>query len=124
MANEITVTAGLKATKGSQVFKYDTINLQRDLTGTKKFSNTQVLSTTEEQLIVSADITTPGYAIFRNLSSTVGQIITIGVKPSSTFYPLVKLLPGDVAVLRLDAVSVFAKAAAGTPELDYTILEE
>lgn len=123
MANEITASVGLRAEKNGMKVRHDTVNLQRTMTGTHRTANTPTLSTTEEQLVVGADVATLGWAIFRNLSSTTGEYIEIGVKPASTFYPLIKLMPGDHALAPLATVNIYAKAGAGTPSLDFEILE-
>lgn len=83
---------------------------------------TQAIPTTAAgtAVTVAALVATAGYAYFRNLDAT--NFVEIGVQVAGTFYPLIKLLAGEVAVLRLATVTFYARADTGTVNLLSSIL--
>ena len=122
MANEITIGASLrlingdlKETKGTN--GYRTVQATGDAIG-----GTQIIGTTEE-VIAYGDASTPGWAWFQNLDDT--NYVEIGVKPASTFYPVIKLLAEDPPVLLkiADSVALYAKANTAEIKLNKLILE-
>lgn len=119
MANEINVSATVTATKGNLSVSR-TGQKQSDL-GTARYAAGAMSLTTTEAAIPLGPVTTPGVSYFKNLDTT--NYLEIGLRPSGTFYAAVKLLPSELAVLRLGTAAPYARAGAGTPLLDYTILE-
>jgi len=87
----------------------------------KLVRNVQNIGTTEEALDLG-DVTVPGIAIFENLDDT--NYVEIGSKPAATFYPLVKVKPGEKYILRLGVTAPFAKADTAAVELDYRIYDD
>lgn len=119
MANEITLTAGLKvaATNLSESFQPGALSI--DLASTAGAGGAQTIGTSYEQ-VTKGDTTDGGVFFFRNTDDT--NYVEIGVEVSSTFYPLIKLLAGEYAVGRLATADVFAKANAAAVNLQYRML--
>lgn len=122
MANEGTKTGTLNWKKGDRKISFGSQGEKFDVTGNDYIARTQVLSTSEEALDLG-EITTPGMCMFRNNSTTTGE--NISIRPATGAANMIKLLPGEEAgPFRLEATAPFAIAAAGTPELEYVIIEE
>ncbi len=67
-------------------------------------------------------LTAFGYAAFQNLDST--NYVTVGIVVAATYYPVMKLFPGEFAILRLvPAVSYYALANTAAVELFYRVWE-
>jgi hypothetical protein len=133
MANEIQVTVAMQVNKGYLQHSQVPGTQLYTMTGTKCDGGAQTVTTSHVALnIGSLSSSTVGWAYFRNTSTTNGEDIAIGVLVSSTFYPLVGLKPGEVALFRLNtdvatAQTPYVKAAAGTassPVLQYWIAED
>lgn len=122
MANEIKVTTYLKCTNGSFVDNWTPSELSVSQTASGAAGGVQTVGTSAEALGVT-DLSTLGYARFRNLDSS--NYVQIGPYVSSTFYPAIKLKPGEVSVLRLDPTNPwYAKANTAAVKLQYMILED
>jgi len=128
MSDEIALTFGLRVRKTigagiTNAFQADieTQRLTRDLTGTRKYANTQTIGTSYEAVTVGADLASRGYAFFRNLDPT--NFVEIGGEVNSSFAGRIKLIAGDVAILPLSTDGLYARADTGAVELDYLILE-
>lgn len=122
MANEITVLTQLKASKTN--FQFDSTNLVKryTLNGAAKSAGTQIIGTTQEQVVLGADLGTAGWSIFTNLDAT--NYLEIGLYISSVFYPVLKLKAGETAVCRLGTSTFYAKANTANCVLDFTILSD
>lgn len=121
MANEITITAKLTATKSYlSVSKSQTVNAT--LTGTAFANSVQNIGTTYEQLVVPAEVSSAGYCYFRNLDAT--NYVEVGVEVSAAFYPLIKLKPGEVAVARMSSTTIFARANTAAVNLEFCLLAD
>lgn len=84
-------------------------------------SGCQTIGTTEEAIVVT-DITTSGVAYFLNIDAA--NFVQLGVVVSATFYPLVRLLAGEVASFRLDTgATIYAKADTAECQLVFEINE-
>ena len=124
MSDEVTVNYGLAVRKGSLVFSYPQNSLKVDMTGNAKVGNTQNIGTTFSGLNVAGATVSPRYGVFANLSSVSGQYIDVGASISGAFVPVMRLYDGDVAILPLQTLSLYAQAGSGTAKLDYTIFEK
>jgi hypothetical protein len=130
MANEIQVTVAMQVNKGYLQHSQIPGTQLYNMTGTKCDGGAQVVTTAHGALVIgSLTSSTVGWGYFRNTSVTSGEDIAIGVQVSSTFYPLVGLKPGEVALLRLNtdvatAQTPYVKSAAGSPILHYWIAED
>lgn len=121
MANEISLTLGLRVIKDNLKFVLEPAKIPRDLTGSRRHSSTQTIGFAAHEALTTGDLATAGYALFVNLDAT--NYVEIGIDDSATFEPLAKLLPGDWAILPLTTLAIYAKANTGAVELDYTIFE-
>jgi len=84
-------------------------------------SGCQTIGTTQEVLVVT-DISTSGVGYFMNIDAT--NFVQLGVYVSATFYPLVRLLAGEVATFRLDTgATIYAQADTASCQLVYKINE-
>ena len=66
------------------------------------------------------DVTVGGVCFFRNLDET--NYVEIGFQVSSTFYPFLKLLPGEFSVGRLGNAAPYARANTANVNLQYRLL--
>jgi len=122
MASEIRASFGLTATKGSMSVNKSNFTNTADLAGARYSSVVQDIgNAAHEAIVTAADLSGPGWAMFRNLDAT--NSISIGVDVAATFYPFMSLLPGEAALCRLATLALYAKASAGTPKLETTAIE-
>ena len=121
MANEISVSARLKVAKG-----YLSLEKQATITPTMSGSvystAAQTIGTTHGVLGIASDVATKGYAWFRNLDTT--NYVEIGLEVSAAFQPLIKLKAGEVALVRLSNVSVYAKANTASVNLEWVVFAD
>ena len=73
------------------------------------------------EAIVMGDVSTAGWAYFKNLDST--NFVALGVDVSGTFYPLAKLKAGQYCVVPLGTSAPYAKADTAAVQLHYRIYE-
>ncbi len=121
MANEITVTAFLKAVKGEysdQASHQDTL----DMTGAIGVRNVQTVGFAAHEALVLGDVTTCGWAYFKNTDAT--NYVQIGVDTTGTFRAVIKLKPGEGGVIRLATNAPYAQAAVAAVNLHYWILQD
>jgi len=125
MANEITVSALLKIDKNFLKDQKNVSNLKVTQTGDGAVGGVQNVGTSAEAIALG-DVSTPGYAFFRNLDDTnyiqVGQDVGGG-----GFEEFFRLLSGEVALMRIDLAAtgvLQAKADTAACELQYKIYEE
>lgn len=123
MANEITLNLSIGCANGSYAFDRRISNVSVTQSALGSVSNIQSVGFAAAEALVTGDITTPGYAIFRNLDAT--NFVTIGDLDGATFTPVIKLAAGEPAMLRVGctAARLAAKADTGAVKLEYTILE-
>lgn len=120
MANELTVNVSLNYSKGNDALRREPGAKLVTVSGTKRISSVQALSTSAEQITIG-EVGTAGYAYFRNLDAT--NNISLGLD-SDAAPAFCTLKPGEFAVLRLASATLYAVAAAGTPSLAYDIFED
>ena len=126
MASEISVTTRLYAKKSFLVVDNNVGTINADLSGSTSASGIVSIPTSAGGTALSLDgITTAtmGYAFFRNIDAT--NYIEIGVQVGGTFYALVKLKAGEVALLRMNQTNApYARANGTAANLQYTILAD
>lgn len=123
MANEIAITARLAVRHGNLYITEDpgTINVTQSTA--LHVGGTQVIPSASHAALDLNDVTTRGYAYFRNTDTS--KHITLGADVSGVFVPFLHLEPGEFALCRLGtAVAPYAKADTGTANLHYTILAD
>lgn len=120
MANEITVNVSLGVRNGSMIDNFAPGALSFDQTAIGgPFPGYQTIGTTEET-IPTTEITTLGWAVFRNLDTT--NYIRIGF---STGVYGIRLEPGEVACFRLNpGASIFAIANTAACKLLVKIYQD
>jgi hypothetical protein len=122
MAGEIRASFGLAVTKGSMTVTKANFTNTADLAGARYSSSVQDIgNAAHEAVVTAADLSGPGWAMFRNLDAT--NSLSIGLDVAASFVPFITLLPGEAALCRLATLSLYAKAAAGTPKLETTAIE-
>lgn len=123
MAQEITVTARLNVAKGYLVQKFDPGSVLVDLTGTTATGGVQDIGTsTNAEALSMSDVSSAGYAFFRNTDTT--NYVEIGTGTGASFAAFLKLKAGEVAVCRLGTNAPTAKANSAAVKLQYFILAD
>ena len=126
MANEISISTRLLAKKSFLNVDHNVGTVTADLSGSTSAAGIVSIPTTAGGTALSLDgITTAtmGYAFFRNIDAT--NYIEIGVQVGGTFYALVKLKAGEVALLRMNQTNPpYARSNGTAANLQYTILAD
>lgn len=119
MAQEITVNLSLAATKGSLVIPGQSKTMQIDMAGSRYDAGVQDIGTSVEQVVIKSDMASAGWALFTNLDAT--NFVQIGPNNGSPY--MLRLKAGESAPVRLDNLTLYAKADTATIKLGYLILE-
>ena len=119
MANEISVTTTLTATKGGTTVTGSQIK-QITLTGVQLWANSQDIGTSPEQIAYPGDLTTEGitYLYFKNQDST--NYLEIALDNFTNIF--LKLLAGEAAIVRSHTASPTHYARANTAACDLYIV--
>lgn len=124
MANEITVTSRLIATKSN--FKHQGVPRSKQVTmnGTLGVTVGFTATTTATALTIPTVIGTPGWCELTNLDAAID--IYLDGNSGANFKNSVMVKPGETAQFRtgLAANAVYVKSASGTPKGTITILED
>lgn len=120
MANELTISASLKVAKGHLREELTKAGLLATMAGSLSLKGVQPIGTAYEAVTIG-DVGTAGWAAFINLDTT--NYVELGVEVAAAFYPLVKLLPGEVALFRLAAGTFHARANTAGVNLQKCIIE-
>jgi len=121
MANEFSITSSFKLSNGNDSFTR-TVSFNADQTAVGGPSPGVLSIGTSHEAVAPTDLTNKGWALFKNLDDT--NFVEVGVDVAATFYPLIKLLPGEQVQVRLSpSVSLYAKADTAAVRLDAQIFE-
>jgi len=122
MANEITVTNGLRVEKGSLRVTRDVIATQHDLTGSRVQFSVQNIAVTATN-IDTGDLTSAGYAMFRNLNAT--HFVDVGpLDGSNNLVSFMRLFPTErQGPIRLNNLNIAAIANTASIDLEVVIFE-
>lgn len=120
MADEITLNLKLAVDKSFLLHKFDPTTQQVTMTGSTATGGVQTIGTTAEVLVMS-DVTSSGYAYFRNTDAAITVDLGTG---TTTFTTFLKLKAGEVAICRLSTNAPTARAASATVGLQYFILQD
>lgn len=120
MPNEITLNLGLSVRKGFLVHSESPGPITVDLNGSNAAGGVQNIGTSGETLSVT-DLSTAGYAFFRNLGPT--NFVEIGTG-TTTFVAFARLKAGEAAVMRLGTNAPTARANTAAVNLQYYILAD
>ncbi len=120
MANEITASGSLSFNKSGRSASISKVGLQIDMSGLDYVKFTQNVGTAEEALELG-DITTLGYCMMVNRSSTY----EIRVRSATGVAALVSILPGEFAIFRFasTASAPFVMAVTSPAELEVFLIE-
>lgn len=128
MANEVTVGGSLKYSASEVEVSRSFSNIIKSIAGTKRFTHTVQSVGTSEEAIDLGDVSTPGWAVFRNLDQT--NYIELKVATGGAIFA--KLVPdsdgdgkGGIAVLQLGsgATAPFAIANTAACNMEIFIIE-
>lgn len=86
-----------------------------------KAGGIQLVATSHEALDVG-DVATNGWLIVQNLDDT--NFVEIGRDVSATFYGVVRVEAGEVAVFRLSQATIYAQADTAAVRLWYNLYED
>ena len=120
MANELTLTASLdyEDSEGSE----DSLQITDLLVSvtTKKFVHVKQNIGTSEEALVLGEVTSLGYAIFKNRDAT--NFVSIRAGTGGTL--IIKLLAGEVAMFRFGSgvTAPYAIADTSACQLEYVII--
>jgi len=120
MANEITLNLKLSVAKTYLVHTENPGTQSVTMTGTNAAGGVQAIGTAGELLGVT-DVTTSGYAYFRNTDAT--NYVEIGTG-TGTFVAFLKLKAGECAICRLGTNAPSARANTAAVNLQYFILAD
>lgn len=95
-ASQVTVNASLAYDDDTEELSIDVAALLATLSDAKALKNIQTIGTSEEAIGLG-EITTPGWAIFKNLDAS--NFIELRVATGGAKFA--KLKPGEIALLRL-----------------------
>ena len=120
MANEISFTASLSISKGG-------VNISGSGSATVTMAGNNLLGTVQNigaatEAIAIGDMTTPGYLWVKNLDAT--NFIQIGLtNPVNAGNAMVKLLPGEFALMPTRQTAIYALADTAPCDLEVVIVE-
>jgi hypothetical protein len=122
MADEIAIRADIRAAKGGLSFS-KALSFKATLAGSRDSGQVQDIGTTDEQVLLSADMASAGWSYFINLDGT--NYVTLGVRDGSAVYiPLLKLKPGEGFIARLGTTTFYAKANTAAVKIEFGVLED
>jgi|688.fasta_scaffold458265_2 hypothetical protein len=125
MANEITYSSRITVSKGNLQITYSPSAIQPDLESDTGSAGQQIIGTTPEAVTIGTDTSSGGMAFFRNLS-TAASITVSKATNTASFDALLRLLPGEYVICRLQTTNVWAQAftvsGATQATLQYHIL--
>jgi len=124
MAEEITASASLSVDNGIVSSKLAKVGLSVDLAGSD-FTHQSQNAATGEAALDLGKITTPGWFLGINRSTTAAEIIEIRTQTGAA-YDTIKIEPGEFACFRFgsNATAPYIISASGTPTLEYLLVED
>ena len=121
MADEITLTLKMAVLKGALAHTENPGAISVTLSGSTAIGGVQTIGTTAEVIIMN-DVTSPGYAYFRNTGTT--NFVELGTGTGGSFVGFAKLKAGEAAVVRLTTAAPTARANTAAVDLQYFILAD
>jgi len=121
MANEITYSFNILLKNGNLNDQFASSSKTADQSAANLIRNVQNIGTTEEALALG-DVATPGFAVFQNLDGT--NFVEVGSYVAGTFYPFLKLKPGEMQMVRIGVAAPYAKADMAAIDLFYIIYND
>ena len=123
MANEFNITTAMRYLSGNDYVNLkDSYQVDQTSVPLGGAPGVQNVGTTHEVLGVSG-LLNLGMAYFKNLDDT--NFVDIGVDVAATFYPLIRLLPGESTVFRFTATSTpYLKADTAAVRVQAAVYED
>lgn len=119
MANEATVGISLVFDDGTSYVQFGKSGLTIDVSGAEYLKSRQLVSDSEEVLALG-DVAKGGLAAFYNSHATA----VIKIRPGTGVADLVRLEPGDVALLRIDDDSTpYVISSVAGAALEYLLID-
>lgn len=117
MADEITVTASLRAKKDSAFLDTGTLSYSDtpDMAGTHFSQTVQDIGTTHEAIVIPSELATAGWCYFRNMDPT--NYVEVGLDVAAAFVGFLKLLPGEVGLGPLSTKAIYGRANTAAVKL-------
>lgn len=121
MADEITMNAYFAVSPLDDKRQVTTDRFDQAAAG--RVANTVTVPNDSDLALALGGVTTVGLAYFRNMAAVTATTHIINIGPDSTgLVPLIRLAPQQWCLVFLGAAP-YARADAGTPQLDYTIFQ-
>lgn len=122
MSNEITYNFSVYLRNGSLVDTFASGSKVANQASAALVRNVQSIATAVGGTALDlGSLAAPGWGVFTNLDAT--NYVEIGSVSGGTFYPLLKLLPGEVQAGRLAVAAPYARANTLAVNLFYIIYE-
>lgn len=122
MSNEITYTSQIFLRNGTLLDTYASGSLVASQSVAGLVRNVQLIATTAAgDLLDKGSVSTPGWAVFVNLDAI--NYVEIGSNVAATFYPFLKLKPGEAQMCRVAVASPYARANTLAVSLFYIMYE-
>ena len=121
MANEIRMDASLTIETTNLRETYSPGSISIDMASSKGDGGVQEIGTASAgEAINVVDVSVGGMFFARNIDAT--NYVEVGVQTGGTFYPFLKLLPGEYTVGRLGTIAPFARANTANVDVQYRII--
>lgn len=122
MANEITVDVALSFLKGFSQQQMSPGAISVNMTGSAAVSAVQNIDFTTAEALAMGDVSSAGYAYFRNIGPT--NAVDIGTGLAGSFAPFIRLKVGEAAVCRLGTNAPTARAVTAAINLQYMVIAD
>ena len=119
MADEVTIGTTFQYIKNGLTIPLSG-TIQVDATGDGFVHNVQTVGFAAHEAMELNDVGTAGYCYAKNIDAT--NFVQLGLDVGGTFYPFGKLLPGEIALVRV-AGTWYAKADTAAVKLAYFLAE-
>lgn len=119
MANELQYQTQVAFTKNGSTRQRTAVSINLTVAGNGISEGVKSIGFAAEEAVPLGGVTTPGFAIFKNLNAT--NSITIGYKPAA-FVPFTVIPPGQEVKVFLSAAP-YAQSAVAACLLDWLILD-
>jgi hypothetical protein len=121
MADEVTLTAKLSVSNGNYADSAAQNRNTVDQANIGGIHGVQNIGTTYEAIALG-EVSTEGYAFFRNLDTT--NFVQLGIDGGASLTPFIRLNAGETALFRIDAgATLYALADTAAVDLEVFILE-
>ena len=123
MADEVTFTFSLNATKGAvNLARHFAVQLDINAAAPAAAPLSQIIGTTEEAIVLT-DVATNG--IMWAYNPDAANFVEIGDYQGATFYPVVRINAGECWPFRLSqAVTLYAKADTAPVTLEIVVIDD